>query len=57
MEKLKHTIEKHSHPIDIIPNDFEHSIQLYNMNLGLEYMTGYIVEKALSVDSFNIYYL
>ena len=51
MDKLKYIIEKNSHPIDIIPNDFEHSIQLYNMNLGLEYMTGYIVEKALSVDN------
>ena len=51
MDKLKYIIKKNSHPIDVIPNDFEHSIQLYNMNLGLEYMTGYIVEKALSVDN------
>ncbi|MDO4763096.1 MAG: TerC/Alx family metal homeostasis membrane protein [Flavobacteriaceae bacterium] len=51
MEKLKTVIEKNAHPVDIIPNDLEHSIQLYNLNLGLEYMTGYIVEKALSVDN------
>lgn len=51
MDKLKTVIERNSHPVDIIPNDLEHSIQLYNMNLGLEYMTGYIVEKALSVDN------
>lgn len=51
LEKLQYIIDKNSHPIDIIPNDLEHSIQLYNANLGLEYMTGYIVEKALSVDN------
>ena len=51
MEKLQYIINKNSHPVDIIPNNLEHSIQLYNMNLGLEYMTGYIVEKALSVDN------
>jgi len=51
MEKLQYIINKNSHPVDVIPNNLEHSIQLYNMNLGLEYMTGYIVEKALSVDN------
>jgi len=51
MEKLQYIINKNFHPVDVIPNNLEHSIQLYNMNLGLEYMTGYIVEKALSVDN------
>lgn len=51
MDKLQTVIKRNAHPVDIIPNDLEHSIQLYNVNLGLEYMTGYIVEKALSVDN------
>lgn len=51
IEKLSQIVEKNAHPVDILPHDLEHSIQLYNMNLGLEYMTGYIVEKALSVDN------
>lgn len=51
IEDLEKIIDQNSHPITIIPDDLEHSIQLYNMNLGLEYMTGYIVEKALSVDN------
>lgn len=50
-DKLKAVIEKNAHPISIVPNDLKHSIQIYNKNLGLEYMTGYIVEKALSVDN------
>ena len=51
LEKLQTVISKHSHPIKIIPGDLAHSIQLYNQNLGLEYLTGYIVEYALSVDN------
>ncbi|WKS94558.1 TerC/Alx family metal homeostasis membrane protein [Riemerella columbina] len=51
MEKLQSVIDKHHHPIKIIPNDLENSILLYNQNLGLEYLTGYVVEYALSVDN------
>lgn len=51
MEKLQQVITSHHHPVKIIPGDFEHSIQLYNQNLGLEYLTGYVVEYALSVDN------
>lgn len=51
IEKLQTVITKHRHPVKIIPNDLEHSIALYNQNLGLEYLTGYIVEYALSVDN------
>ena len=35
----------------MIPGDLENSIQLYDQNLGLEFLTGYIVEYALSVDN------
>lgn len=50
-EKLQYIINKNSHPVKIIPNDFGDSLMLYNQNLGLEYLTGYIVEYALSVDN------
>lgn len=51
LEKLEYVIKKHQHPVKIIPNDLEDSIALYNHNLGLEYLTGYVVEYALSVDN------
>ncbi|MCO4304432.1 TerC/Alx family metal homeostasis membrane protein [Riemerella anatipestifer] len=51
IEKLENIVHKHRHPIKIIPNDLETSIQIYNQNLGLEYLTGYVVEYALSVDN------
>ncbi len=50
-EKLEMIIAKHQHPVKVIPGNFEQSIKLYNQNLGLEYITGYIVEYALSVDN------
>lgn len=51
MDKLTHVIGKHQHPIKIVPNDLEHSLQIYNQNLGIEFLTGYVVEYALSVDN------
>ena len=51
MEKLQQVISSHHHPVKIIPGDLESSIQLYNQNLGLEYLTGYVIEYALSVDN------
>lgn len=50
-EKLNQVILKHSHNIKQIPGDFAYNLSRYNYNLGLEYLTGYIVEYALSVDN------
>ena len=49
--RLKEVIAKHYHDIKIIENDLAASIQVYNKNLTLEYLTGYVVEYALSVDN------
>lgn len=51
MEKLQEIVAKHKHPIKIIPGNLEHSIMLYDKNLGLEFLTGYLVEYALSIDN------
>lgn len=51
MQRLQEVVAKHRHPVHIIPGNLEQSITLYNQNLGLEYLTGYIVEYALSVDN------
>jgi tellurite resistance protein TerC len=39
------------HHLKLNPADFEGSLQLYRKNLGLEFITGYVVEYALSVDN------
>lgn len=50
LERLNEVVAKHNHPIKVTDH-LEHSIELYNKNLGLEYLTGYVVEYALSVDN------
>lgn len=51
MDKLQSIVSKHHHPIKLIEGDFENSIEIYNHNLALEFITGYVVEYALSVDN------
>lgn len=51
MDRLQYIIQKHHHPIKVIPNDLAASIEIYNHNLGVEFFTGYVVEYALSVDN------
>ncbi|MNK36388.1 Inner membrane protein alx [compost metagenome] len=51
IERLQEIVAKHKHPVKIIPDNLEHSIMLYNKNLGLEFLTGYLVEYALSIDN------
>lgn len=48
---LKEVITKHMHDVKIIESDLAASIQAYNKQLTLEYLTGYVVEYALSVDN------
>lgn len=42
---------ENAHHLQLNPADFKGSLQLYQKNLGLEFITGYVVEYALSVDN------
>src|SRR5258708_5172038 len=42
---------KNFHHLTLNPNDFPGSLNLYRENLALEFITGYVVEYALSVDN------
>lgn len=48
---LQEVTKAHFHPIKLNPQDFEASLNTYRQNLGLEFLTGYVVEYALSVDN------
>ncbi|HEY1025001.1 MAG TPA: TerC family protein [Sphingobacteriaceae bacterium] len=50
-EKLAEITQKNLHNIKLVPDDFAQSLWLYKQNLALEYLTGYVVEYALSVDN------
>lgn len=49
--RLKEVIALHFHNITINEGDLAASLSTYNKNLTLEYLTGYVVEYALSVDN------
>jgi tellurite resistance protein TerC len=51
IEELKLLIARYNHPIDVSTNDFNTLIVDYRRNLSLEYITGYLIEYALSVDN------
>ncbi len=49
--EIQELISRFQHPIDINGLSFSEAVKVYNINLGLEYLTGYIIEYALSVDN------
>jgi len=49
--KLEQIVEANKHPITLIPGHFEESLVVYKKNLGMEFLTGYVIEYALSVDN------
>ena len=51
LEELQNLVARYGHPIKLIESDFEASLLLYRQNLGLEFITGYLIEYSLSVDN------
>lgn len=50
-EYLEVVTRNHQHAITLVPGNFNASIHIYNQNLALEFLTGYVIEYALSVDN------
>ncbi|OFX41133.1 MAG: hypothetical protein A2X08_04460 [Bacteroidetes bacterium GWA2_32_17] len=50
MQQLIQKVKLNSHPI-ILTDNFQESLAIYNKNLSLEYITGYLIEYALSIDN------
>ncbi|NTW23483.1 MAG: TerC/Alx family metal homeostasis membrane protein [Lentimicrobium sp.] len=51
LEEIRLLIARYGHPINIDGLDYSEALRLYNNNLALEFLTGYLIEKALSVDN------
>ncbi|RYG22271.1 MAG: TerC family protein [Chitinophagaceae bacterium] len=49
--QLEKVVAAHQHQITLIPGHFAESLKIYNQNLGIEFLTGYVIEYALSVDN------
>ncbi|MDP2721273.1 MAG: TerC/Alx family metal homeostasis membrane protein [Bacteroidales bacterium] len=50
-EQISDLITKYNHPIKIDPDNFASALSSYKQNLGLEFITGYLIEYSLSVDN------
>jgi tellurite resistance protein TerC len=51
VEQISQKITEYMHPVNIEGLNFEEALGVYNNNLSLEYITGYLIEKSLSVDN------
>jgi tellurite resistance protein TerC len=49
--QLQEFTAKNLHNITLNPTNYAESLTLYKQNLGLEFITGYVIEYALSVDN------
>ncbi|NTV83245.1 MAG: TerC/Alx family metal homeostasis membrane protein [Bacteroidales bacterium] len=51
IDEIQASIEKYKHPINIEGLTFSQALDVYNKNLSLQYITGYIIEYSLSLDN------
>jgi tellurite resistance protein TerC len=49
--EIKELIARYGHPINVDGLDYSEAIKIYNKNLALEFITGYVIEKMLSLDN------
>jgi tellurite resistance protein TerC len=50
-DEISYAIKTYHHPINIDGMAFPDAVNVYNKNLSLEYLTGYLIEYSLSVDN------
>jgi len=51
LDEIRDRIITFKHPIHIEGLSFEEALKVYEKNLALEYITGYLIEKSLSIDN------
>ncbi len=51
LQDLQEVIERYDYNVEIIPGDYEASIKLFHKEMAINYITGYLLEKTLSVDN------
>jgi tellurite resistance protein TerC len=51
IDEIQASIEKYRHPVNIEGLTFEQAKDVFNINLSIQYLTGYIIEYSLSLDN------
>lgn len=57
MAHLQEIVDRYAKHVVLIPNNFEASLQVFQNNMALEYITGYLVEYSLSADNIFVFIL
>lgn len=57
MAHLQEIVDKYAKHVKLIPDDFNASLQVFQNNMALEYITGYLVEYSLSADNIFVFIL
>jgi tellurite resistance protein TerC len=51
LEDLQEVIQRYDYNIQIVPGDYQASIKAFHKEMAINYITGYLLEKTLSVDN------
>jgi len=51
LDQIKSEVAKYKQPVNVDGLNYHDALVVYNQNLSLEYITGYLIEKSLSVDN------
>lgn len=51
MNDLLEIKNKYAESLQLNPDNFQQSIEIYRKNMGMEYLTGYLIEYTLSMDN------
>ena len=57
MARLREISERYSEHVELIPGNFGASLEKFQANMALEYITGYLVEYSLSADNIFVFIL
>lgn len=51
MSDLQLVVSRYADHMKLNPNDFEGSVHMYRQHMTISYITGYLIEKTLSIDN------
>ncbi|MEZ4903917.1 MAG: TerC/Alx family metal homeostasis membrane protein [Spirosomataceae bacterium] len=57
MAHLQDIVNQYAKHLKLVPDDFQASLQIFQNNMALEYITGYLVEYSLSADNIFVFIL
>ncbi|WP_128547618.1 TerC/Alx family metal homeostasis membrane protein [Larkinella soli] len=55
MAHLEEVRSRYAPQVDLVPGNFERSLAIFQNNMALEYITGYLVEYSLSADNIFVF--